>query len=351
MKKSLLVLTLCSLGITPCLASSDECGPNGPNNWIGALIAQDPPDFSSPSSVNGYAQKIYALAPMAEQIHLRVNGVKPDDPNAHTYSPSNPMVLNYVMLINDIKQLYPGTVQIGYHPDNSKNNDMYPTWGCSVGDDACVISNTIGFMNAVNAQIPNSNGFQIFSIEQSYIESPMSLSTLKSCLTGSSCPYVAANPPVKFGNVGPSYGGPDIYGPNALDYGYPQYYNIEHKITLDGSNTPFPVDAFPNASGQNADPAGTYDVVDADTPGAWVDHPEIPAELSKAEGGDQSKTVYTISNIKEDRVTFASSFVGYLFSTRQMGQQYPNATVYLTLSGEPDFLGDPYWNLQNLCLF
>ncbi|MCF6776349.1 hypothetical protein L3V83_07150 [Thiotrichales bacterium 19X7-9] len=203
------------------------------NNWIKALIAETQP----PDNIQQYANDIYQLAPNVERINLRVTlaGIT-------TIEAYNQLVKKYQNLIKALYSVYGNhTISIGFHPDNSKSSAKYHIWWNPDNGNPntqnciswqCVMSNSIILMNKINAVFPSGKGFTEFSIEQSYLE-PQDINDLraeKSCLNGNAaslCPtgITLAEPAVSYGYVGPSYGDVSRYGPNDLDYGYPQYYN------------------------------------------------------------------------------------------------------------------------------
>lgn len=343
-----------SLNITTSLAYSKS-----QNNWISVLIDQD----GLPADLSTYVNQIIALAPALEQIHLRVSGAE-----STNYT-------NYANVINLLRTAYPQTIQIGFHPDNTPTSDDIASWGCTATPNwQCVLNASIVSMNAMNSVAdPNhtNQGFNIFSLEQSYIEpvDSTTLQNIKACLnpavaaSGANCPclnpadstnpttcngnpHVAtASPVVSFGDVLPSYGGSDIYGSTALDFGYPQYYNLGKRlypngVLIPGSSPLAPF--FPTSTtGCITDPYSTgINVVDVS---ASYTNP-IPCSYPTG------ATVYTDPTSGAPTPAIAGNYVAYLMTQLPPISNTINtngATVYITFSGEasPEFLGAPGWTL------
>lgn len=344
-----------------------ECplGTTSPS-WISVLIADNAP----PADQENYVNKIKKLAPNLEQIHLRFLA---STPNAE-------MNQQFANLITLLRNEYGSTLKIGFHPDNSKTS--CDAWGCGdAGDCAaptnpdeaptawnCVLNASIVTMNAINAIVDpthSGNGFNIFSIEQSYIEDVnYSLAEITQCLHGDSnaLPNVtAANPPVKFGNVLGSYGGEAIYGPTGYDFGYPQYYNLgKHLIDeacsllqQQGSTPPY----FPEESAggclQSTCPlppavAEHIVVVDYDENGSYQ-QPKLPCFNNGA-------LVQNVYNTLPDGTagpspTLAATYLAYLMTQcPPISNTVPlnGSEVFITLSGESTFLGGPGWTFDNI---
>lgn len=325
-----------ALVLSPMLSTTmAACSPSTQNCWIKVLIAQSVP----PAQSGPYVSKIAKLAPDLEQLHIRIT------------SPSIPSTSQLINLVTKLKSAYPNLL-LGFHPDNSKNS--YSNWGCSKGDWRCVFSNTIKYMNTVNAKLKTKNlpVFKTFSLEQSYIE-PADLANVareKACLSGkNSILGIKAEPAVTFGNVLPSCGGPNIYGSKGYDYGYPQFYNLYHNWTY-VSPPPFPENTLPT------NPAGDYTVVDANTECKTnFPHTVIPNQITQACKSGQGTTVYQKT---DPQIT--ANYVGWIIANKykQIGNDpFPcyiptnSGTAYITLSGEPDFLGAPQWNQASLLKF
>lgn len=329
----------------------NETNLNAQNSWIRVLIAQDAPPANALAT---YVAQIIALAPSLEQIHLRIDAGSTD------YN-------TYTQLINLLRTAYGADLKIGYHPDNSSTS--YSAWGCSSNTDwQCVLNASIANMNAMNsAADPKQTGmgFNIFSIEQSYMEpaDATTLHNIKACLnpsvatSGAVCPAATiASPVVTFGDVLPSYGGCDPthldqceYGSGALDYGYPQYYNLGKNLSSTYSNL-VSNGYFPTYSAEdciNSSPY-PYTVVDVDTNGAYP-APKIPCTSN-------TPNVYTYPDptTNNPSPTLASAYVAYLMTQLPPISDTPNtngATVYITFSGESSFLGAPGWTLNLISQF
>ena len=340
------------------LAVWGECPLSAPQAWISVLVAQEvPPTAAADQQI--YVQKIQKLAPGLQQIHLRFAA------GATNYQ-------MYADLIALLRTAYGSTLKIGFHPDNSNSSCTF--WGCTAGECAptspatwqCVLDNSIAAMNAIN-QIADpqgsGRGFNIFSIEQSSVEdvstSPVnSLAAIKGCMTGNaqSIPGVrAASPPVTLGNVGPSYGGPEQYGAAGFDFGFPQYYNLGKRITADysalvsGSSSYFP--AYSAADCILPSQTYPYMVVDVDSNGAYA-APKIPCF-----GATTTPNVYTYADPTTGpgpSPSLVAAYVAFLMT------QYPpisntvplsGSTVFITFSGEPEFLGSPGWSIDKINQF
>lgn len=326
------------------------------NNWISVLVADNPP----PTDLSTYMNKIIALAPNLKQIHVRFLA------GGTNYS-------TYADLINLFHTAYGTSLMIGFHPDASSGS--YGLWGCADGNWQCVLNATIIAMNAIDAIADPSQkgiGFTIYSVEQSYIF-PVTLNQtyrdMKACLnptavipgpTQGTCPAstIASKPYVKFGSVLPSYGdcggSTDCqYGSDALDYGYPQYYNLGKQI---GSYTNLITNGFfPSytTACQQSIPQHLY-VVDEDN-GSSPYNPQIPCN------SPANAFVYkNPSSGETPDVSVATAYVSYLMTQLPPISNIPNtngATVYLTFSGEGPaeapslFLGAPGWTLNNILEF
>lgn len=332
----------------------------GPD-WIAVLVAQNAPP-TAPDDQQDYVDRIHQLAPALEQIHLRYPAGQ-GDAALHQ---------SFAHLIGLLRQAYGATLQIGFHPDNSSCTP----WGCSKQGDCspdnaaaweCVLDASIIEMNAINALADPGNagtGFGIFSIEQSYVENVgSSLAAIRGCLRGDAAalPGVTpASPPVRFGSVLPSYGGPESYGPDGYDYGYPQYYNLGKRLIA----TPevmglvtggfFPMLSTPCV--QN-DPTGRFNVVDNDVCGPYA--PNIPCFEASAE--PCARNIFNTDPVTGEvgaSPDLAAPYLAYLMT------QYPpisntvalgGSEVFITFSGEAtpefSFFGTQGWDLVALVDF
>lgn len=354
--KLLFPLALVSSLALPIYAASNSVSCQ--NTWIKALIAETQP----PANVSQYAEQIYNLASDADQINLRVtlHGITTED----AY---NGVIQQYVNLINDLRADYGShSITIGFHPDNSKYS--YTDWwntkdgrdqACTKGDWQCVLNDSIILMNTINAKLPNGKGFNEFSIEQSYVEpqnqataSEAGIQNVKSCLDGNknstyACPagITLAEPAVTYGYVGPSYGAPNQYGPSVYDYGYPQYYNLYHTFAIEeGQQPPY----LPSSSTGKLQPGVKYMVLDAN-----IDAKSFSNVLPLSVANNPGKiTVFTLQpGQTEIDPSLPAAYDAYLFSQKQTSSKpnSTNAVVYITLSGEPEFLGAQGWSHEKLC--
>lgn len=359
------------------------------NKWISVLIEQDPaPSINGtpPNDLTTYVSKIKTLAPELTQFHVRVTPY-PVTPNSSQYQ-------QYIDTVNAIRAAYPQKLIIGFHPDNSMTQASCLGWGCDasicsvdpkdwgIQQLTCILNASIQTMNLLNQTLPTGEGFDTFSIEQSYVEPiatcplpappppqpPACLQQIKACLcpentitaNGTKCPTVnsescpngitLASPSVTFGNVLASYGGSEIYGPTGLDFGYPQYYNLGKTIISDYdaliSGGYFPAASTSCISTPYPNP---LHVVDVDTPGAYA--PEIPCSIP---GQPDAANIYTNPSPNTVSPSLAANYLAFIMT------QYPpiqsnvdtnGASVFITLSGEPNILGAPGWSLGNLYQF
>ncbi len=336
------------------------------NTWISVLIAQDEP----PADLKTYVQQIHNLAPAAEQVHVRLVPIQ----NPTVGPTSNPtyytIYQEYADLIADLRTAYATNPAflVGFHPDNSKGSESY--WGCANGDWQCVLNYSIIVMNNINAIAdPNKTGqgFNIYSIEQSYLEpvDPTNLQNVKACLNppdaapGAVCPVATiASPVVSYGDVLPSYGDSTIYGSDKLDYGYPQYYNLVESVTAQNGpilitsspNSYFPPDSAANCINGAAYP---YNIIDANLSGKPITPtttPLIPCftlNVQAAPYPNPANDVFTYNNMADP--TLAAAYDAYLMTQLPPISETVNtngATVYITFSGEPEFLGATGWTLD-----
>ena len=320
------------------------CETDRTDGWIRVLVAESPPP--SRDGFATYVAKIAKLAPSLEQIHLRWAA------GADSAEPAD-----YAELIGLLRDRFGSTLLVGFHPDNS--NTSCSPWGCDQGDCAptspatwqCVLNASIETMNAVSA-LADGRGFDIFSIEQSYVEDvDQSLSEINRCLAGdgTALPGVTpADPPVKFASVTGSYGGPETYGPEGYDFTYPQNYNLGKNLPSDATTLYQGSDPFlPVASALDCLPRGARNikVVDVDMNGAYP-APKIPCF-----GGTDVPNVYTTTatGARGASPGLAAAYVSFLMT------QYPpisnqvdlgGSEVFMCFSGEPEFLGGTAWTLD-----
>lgn len=356
------------------------------NQWISVLIEQDPaPSISGtpPHDLATYVSKIKTLAPELTQFHVRIT--------PYPVTPGSPQYQQYIDTVSAIRAAYTQKLIIGFHPDNSMTQDSCLGWGCDasicsidpqnwgIEQLTCILNASIQTMNILNQELPAGEGFDTFSIEQSYVE-PIAtcplpappppqpaacLQQIKACLcpentetaNGTKCPITnsescpdgvtLASPSVTFGDVLGSYGGSEIYGPTGLDFGYPQYYNLGKTIISD-YDALISGGYFPSASTTciSAPYPNHLYVVDVDTPGAYT--PEIPCSIP---GQPDVANIYTNPSPTSVSPTLAANYLAYIMTQYPPIQESVNtngAQVFITLSGEPNILGAPGWNLSNL---
>jgi hypothetical protein len=341
------------------------------NAWINVLIE----DGEAPGAPDQqtYINKIYTLAPSLEQFHIRVvagaNGCPANKASCQAYA-------DYIA---DLRTKYTNPILIGYHPDDSRYS--FTDWQCTEGDWQCVLNASIIAMNAINAiadPTHTGQGFNIFSLEQSYAvpaDSP-TLRDVKACLNppekaaNATCPVsTVASPVVSFGWVLPSYGGCVVtvpptpcdneYGTDALDYGYPQYYNLGTAI---GAYTALITDGYlPLYSTTCLAPPPYPDplyVVDEDN-GVHPYNPQIPCVAS----GQSTPNVFTYPDQttgQPPNIPLASAYLGFIMTQLPPISDVPDtndSSVYITFSGEglaeaPSlFLGAPGWTTQAILQF
>ena len=154
-----------------------------------------------------------------------------------------------------------------------------------------------------------------------------------------------AEPTVTYGYVGPSYGAPNQYGPSVYDFGYPQYYNLYHTFTIEqGQQPPY----LPSSSTGTLQPSVKYMVLDANIDAKSFDN-VLPLSVANNPG---KITVFTLQpGQTEIDPSLPAAYDAYLFSQKQLNSSPndTNAEVFITLSGEPEFLGASGWTHQSLC--
>ena len=340
--------------------------------WISVLIAEDPPPGPG-DALAAYVQKIQLLAPGLEQIHLR-------------YKPGVTSYQSYAAAIMALRAAYTTPPVFGFHPDNSHGSCS--DWGCTTGDCPpdplncgptapsnwqCVLSKSIEAMNAINAILDRTTSgarLTIFSLEQSSVEDVSTsgthpcetnwLAQIKAVLGGSSTALpgvTAASPPVKFGNVLPSYGGPEIYGAGGYDFGYPQYYNLGKRLIADwcslvNAGSPyFPAVSASDCLSSKCDAIPSWMVVDVDSNNAYQ-VPKIPC----FDPLHHAPNVYTYVEPggSGPSPVVAAAYVSFLLTQYQPISgtvDLGGSQVFLTFSGEPEFLGAPGWTLDNINAF
>ncbi len=327
----------------------ESCELDATNDWIKVLVAESEPP--GPDQYDDYVARISKLAPSLEQIHLRwAAGRKSANPS------------DIAQLIAKLRNRYGATLKIGFHPDNSRTSCR--AWGCSEGVCAptspqtwqCVLSASIETMNAVNG-IAEGRGFDIFSIEQSYVEDVGGfLPQIRSCLAGdaTALPGVTpADPPVDFANVTGSYPGADQLGADGYAYAYPQYYNLGKKLPADAQVLYQAADPyFPGPSAEDCLPAGAADlrVVDVDMNASYPE-PKIPCFDPANAPNVYTSTATGAPGVDPD---LAAAYVAFLMTQYPPISNQPElggSTVYVTFSGEPEFLGAEGWTLDEIAAF
>ena len=340
-----------------------ECPLSDGAGWIAVLVAQ----YAPPSDHQTYVAKIKKLAPNLEQIHLRIPPTATPE--------SHPDAQEFVALIGLLRGAYGASLEIGFHPDNSRTScNQWGTPLCSTSECSgtppeavwtCVLDASIRTMNAMNAlcaaQSPPIDGFGIFSIEQSYVEDVgSSLAGIKHCLGGDAgaLPGVTpASPEVKFGNVLSNYGGQDVYGPDGYDYGYPQMYNkgeslLQSQEVMDLVTSGY----FPSLSTPcvQASPTTQFKVVDNNVCGPYM--PNIPC-FEPCPSTPQRNIYNTDPATGQPGASpdLVASYLAYIMTQRTpiTGSIPLNGSkVYITLSGEAteefSFLGTDGWTLEKI---
>ena len=229
------IAVVISLALATGLTQANSLSPASPPGitWIKSLIMQYEAPITSSSTLQqrqAYANNIFSLAPELKQFHIRVTGSSDADAIANTA----------VAILNKFKNT--PNFKLGFHPDWSKGS--YDSWKCDNKSVKCIISSTIAKLNSIEAKIQNAIpsflGFDILSLEQSYIidgweDSP----SYNTCFTDpkltNQCPSYTkkhTQKSMQIGNVmGPSSGDDNtIYAPDKLQWGYPQLYNLDPVI-------------------------------------------------------------------------------------------------------------------------
>jgi hypothetical protein len=218
---------------------------------------------------------------------------------------------------------------------------------------SCGFNASIILMNNINAQYKSDKfsgtGFNEFAIQQSDFESQTpgasgGIRKEKACLDNNStgsCPtgITLANPTVKYGYLAPSYSR-NLYGTDYFDDGFPQYYHLKATAYTysAGSTNPFP------SQSTGVLVPGEYDVADVYMVSKIKGRKFLPLNISI--GG----SIYS-----QGSPTEAADYLTYIF--KKNNETYPlnpnpsNASIYIMLSGEANFLGGKNWNVTKLCQF
>ena len=389
---SLVCLGMLGFGVGCANAAAAACDPTTQICNLQVYIEENSVPYST-------LQPLLEIAPNLTQLHLRVDanvlGLAPS--YGPPYSATNPAVVNIVALIKQISQNYPN-IKFGFHPDNSTSS--YTLWGCTAPSGkgtlpggpypptwGCVFTNSMAFMNAVNAQLPPGSGFTIFSLEQSYVESAEGGTGLtppgdnddvgneKLCLQGKSVTNLCtstqvAQPAVQYGYVGPSCGAAGLYDAQHFDYGYPQMYNLLHNWTYTKGDTSLPQSIFDG--GVYPDPGTKFVLLDGFMPADAWKFPKNSVFLPYAfnglpQTGPAAGNIYTIyqsqivpgtgtdaPNPQVAAQTLAELLVtkyGATPSPFPCGRVGAGSTSYFTLSGENEFLGSTGWTPSQLAAF
>lgn len=335
------------------------------NGWIGVVIAQSEP----PADIETYVNNIYSFAPMADEVHIRVSPIL----NPTADPSSNPKYQYFANVIAALKAKYAANpnFQVGYHVDASKGSAQY--WGCASGDWHCVLTDTIVVLNNINALADpgkQGKGFTIYSIEQSYIipVDPPTINNVKACLnpaTSGTCPVsVTASPTQLYGDVLPSYGSSDIYGPNYLDRGYVQTYNLLKELSAADGNVlvTSAADSFfpPDSAANCISGSYPYNVIDANLTGGPIplNPPRLPlipcfdSNTPSTPYPNPANDVFTYNNMADPAL--AAAYDAYLMSQLPPISVQINtngAIVYITFSGEPEFFGSTGWTYSKMTSF
>ena len=356
-----------------------------PNAWVGALIAQwQLPDYST-KSMQAYVNQIYGFAPNADQVHFRVTPISNPTPGVSSTPNYKQIYQNYAYIALALKTAYAAnpSFQVGFHPDNSKGSEA--SWGCNTNDWQCVLNASIIVMNNINSLLSTQDQITIFSIEQQGYLEPMGttctplyncIQSVKACLnppnaapSGQNCPpgVAIANPVVSYGNVLDSFGGSEIYGPTVYDYGYPQYYNLVLSLQSQFGpqllNNFFPADTAANCVTSSTYP---FNVIDANLSYAPITPTTtqvIPCFQPNVASGtypfpNDDIFYYPLTNSGgssgNPQPATVAAYLSYLMSQLpQISEQVDTnqATVYISLSGEPQFFGAPGWTYDNINQF
>ena len=361
---------------TPCVDSSTQfCG-------MQVLIEQYAVDFTNATQTQEMTNFL-TVFPNVQQLHMRIDAPGADHPGDYVALSNGNFtsadVSAVVAQVQAFRKLYGNNIALGFHPDDSTDKvqnaaktaqlDGFGKWGCpdptldSAGNTKevtgwkCVLTNNLQYMQAINKELGSVPGFSILSIEQSYTlpqdgPGPDSLDevaqekSMINTLTGNT---------VKYGYVAPSCGNGNLYDAAHFDYGYPQMYNLVSPYP--GYLPARPVD-FPGAAVID----GT--LVDA-IPPTGKNEPASAEPTTLNPQGTDIKSIYESNvfdqtgqpNPKDAGEVLAAVLTNLLGTTINGNTCTPNdvssggSIRYITLSGEPEFLGAPGWNAQNLVLF
>lgn len=307
------------------LADSLSCA-SQENDWVSVLIEENPPTLDDPQT---WVNKVKLFAPNLKQILLRVKPVDASEDNTS-------LVNGYTNLIKDLRSAYPN-IEIGFHPDNDKHDFAY--WKDKSGtpctaDWKCVVNQSLNIMNQIDNQLKTQSikGFDIYSVEQSYIETtdPSMPAEVKKYLT-------QQVPGIKYAYVSPGYS-PELISKSQYDYEYPQYYNLwTDKKSGEVPNLP-EISTAPTAT--------NFEVMDARPP-------QDPVNVTVLPNYSKSFLANGTSVYQNGDPQLAATYLSYILHERQAS--YPmtsnNGTIFITLSGESEFLGGDKWTLQNVCKF
>ena len=156
---------------------------------------------------------------------------------------------------------------------------------------------------------------------------------------------------MRFGNVTPSYGGSETYGPDGYDFGYAQYYNESKAL---------PASAYSLIQGKRGQapyfpPASTaclpsplpsvIHVVDADTVG-HVPSPKIPCFGGNFPNAYNWTTTGEPGASPELAAAYAAFVMSQLSPLKGDDIDLGGSKVYIAFSGEPEFLGGSAWTLE-----
>lgn len=222
------IVLILTLSTNATFASISNLSSTNGITWIKVLIAEGVPPSGKDKNTGKdlsqqYVDNIKNNAPNLEQFHIRVKG------------DSDAKIIASVVTKLIATDAFGNTLKLGYHPDLSKGS--YGSWSCNKGDTPCIMKKAIIKLYEIEKAVKDKNGqftgFDIFSLEQSYIINGFTQDKYNPCFSPTgACPIPGAKPTMKkmqIGNVLGAGSGTDttIYGSTTLQWGYPQLYNLK----------------------------------------------------------------------------------------------------------------------------